>query len=146
MSTLAPLPSLPAISSSTGVDYSGLSPDEVDSALNSPLTNEQINQAMGYNYTGIVAPTDSPQSTATIPSIPSVGTVPTQSISTTATTPASSTMSAAQKSSLIENIVFAVLGILLIAAGIFSFKTSQTIVQVAGKAASKGAELGAVAA
>jgi hypothetical protein len=55
-------------------------------------------------------------------------------------------MSAAQKSSLIENIVFAVLGILLIAAGIFSFKTSQTIVQVAGKAASKGAELGAVAA
>jgi hypothetical protein len=40
-----------------------------------------------------------------------------------------------------ENIIFIVVGILLIAAGLFAFKQTQTIIQGATKVASKGAEL-----
>lgn len=50
----------------------------------------------------------------------------------------------------LENIIFVVIGILLIAAGVFAFKTSQTVIQVAGNAAKKvaknSAEVGAIVA
>lgn len=43
----------------------------------------------------------------------------------------------------LEDFVTLGVGILLIAAGIFAFKTSQTVIQVAGKAASRVAEVSA---
>jgi hypothetical protein len=43
----------------------------------------------------------------------------------------------------LEDIVFVLLGLLLIAAGVFAFKSSQTIIQTAGKYASKASEVAA---
>ena len=46
----------------------------------------------------------------------------------------------------IENLVFIILGFMLIAAGIFSFKQTQTIIREGGKAAAAAAGAAAVAA
>jgi len=43
----------------------------------------------------------------------------------------------------IENLIFVLLGLLLIAAGIFSFKTTQTVITTAGKYGAKAAEVAA---
>lgn len=142
MSTLAPLPSLPAVSSSTGTDYSGLSESEIDDKLNSPVSDAEENQAMGYNVAAS-APTAATPATS-----PSAAQAPTAPGAATATGSSTGLLSSlwATITGNVENGIFVILGLLLIAAGIFAFKTSQTIVQVAGKAASKGAEIGAAAA
>lgn len=150
MSTLALLPSLPAISSSTGTDYSGLSPDEVTDAMNAPMTDDEINAAMGYNaVTPISQPTNPASIFNTAPSSPTVvPTTPTASASPSAASSATGVLTSIWNviTGNIENGIFVILGLLLIAAGIFAFKTTQTVVQVAGKAATRATELGAAAA
>lgn len=42
-----------------------------------------------------------------------------------------------------ENIIFIILGLILIAAGIFAFKTTQTVIQTASKISTKAAEVAA---
>lgn len=146
MSTLAPLPSLPGISQSTGTDYTGLDEAGVDAALNAPMTDDEINQAMGYNYTG--------SSTApTIPSIPTTGYDTPSSAAASSTNAAASNVVTATTGVLtsiwnivtgnIENGIFVVLGLLLIAAGIFAFKPTQTLAVNAGKLGAKAAEVAA---
>jgi hypothetical protein len=138
MSTLATLPSLPGISQSTGTDYTGLSESGVDEALNSPLTSTEINQAMGYNYSGI------PATPSLTPAIPSGGQATPVASPATATAKGSvfSTVLGLIESN-IENVIFVLLGLMLIGAGIFSFKGTQSVVSTATKYGSKAAEVAA---
>lgn len=123
-----------------------MSPDEVTDAMNSPLTDAEFDQAMGYNAAPAMT---SPAPSLPAPTLPNV--IPTSSTPTTALTSTSSpagilTSLWSTITGNIENGVFVILGLLLIAAGIFSFKTSQTIVQTVGNVAKKGAEGAAVIA
>jgi hypothetical protein len=142
MGGLASLPSLPGISQSTGTDYSGLDEAGVDAALNAPLTSAETNQAMGYNYSAI------PATPSLTPAIPSTGT------STPVATPVATTATATAKGSVfstvlgliesnVENVIFVLLGLMLIGAGIFSFKGTQSVVSTAAKYGSKAAEVAA---
>jgi hypothetical protein len=138
MGALASLPSLPGISQSTGTDYSGLDEAGVDGALNAPLTSAETNQAMGYNYSAI------PATPSLTPAIPSTGT----------STPVATAATASAKGSVfstvlgliesnVENVIFVLLGLMLIGAGIFSFKGTQSVVSTAAKYGSKAAEVAA---
>lgn len=136
--TLTPLTPLSGLSSTSGTDYSGMSPDEVDTALNSPMTAPEINQAMGYNY--------APSTTPTSPAVPTVGSVvPLTSAPPTAAQNATGVLSSIWGiiTGNVENGIFVILGLLLIAAGIFSFKSTQTVVSTVGKVGAKAAEVAA---
>lgn len=138
MATLAPLPSLPQIgvSQSTGTDYTGLTPEQVDAKLNSPMSAAEVNQAMGYNYAG-AAP-----SSPAAPAAPAASAAPAAPATGSGIGGIFSQLLSVITGNL-ENGVFVLLGLLLIAAGIFSFKSTQTVINVAGKAGVKAAEVAA---
>lgn len=122
-----------------------MSEDEVDAALNAPMTPTEINNAMGYTVTGDTAPT--------IPTIPTTG-YNTPASAAASTAPAATASAISQGTGVltsiwniltgnIENGIFVVLGLLLIAAGIFAFKSTQTLALNAGKLGAKAAEVAA---
>jgi hypothetical protein len=142
MTSLPTLPSLPGISSSTGTNYSGMTPDQVDDAMSAPMTDAEINQALGYNATGT---SSSAAPAATTSATPTSIASSTPTPSSNATISSSGVISSIWSivTGNIENGIFVVLGLMLIAAGVFSFKAAQTIVTSAGKAGKTVAEVAA---
>lgn len=130
MATLAPLPSLSQIASDVqfptpagGWDLTSL-PTVTDPALTT---------ALGPGTT-TVTPTATDQSM--LDKVLSFLT--TGGPSGSSTTPAAASKSGGLG---LEDIIFIVLGLMLVAAGIFSFKSTQTVVETAGKMSAKAAEL-----
>jgi hypothetical protein len=97
----------------------------------------------GINYSPVAA-TDSGAATTTTP-VTQTSTPNTQASSI----PLIGKVTGAVKSYIgipnftLEDTIFILLGLLLIAAGIFSFKESQTVVQTLGRAGKKAAEMSA---
>ena len=144
MSTLSTLPSLPQINSAIDAEASAY--ENPASDYNDPQLDSLIDSSGE-----VIQTTPSDESNLTIPSVATAGTTPTSSSTPTATTTATAIDAGTGiLASLwniitgnIENGIFVVLGLLLIAAGIFAFKSTQTIVKVAGKAGTTAAELAA---
>jgi LPXTG-motif cell wall-anchored protein len=105
--------------------------EQVDAALNSPMTTAEINKAMGFSTPAI--PTTTPVTTP-IPAAVS-------SAASSATTALTSIWGVLTGN--IENAIFVLLGLLLIAAGIFAFKSTQTIISTGTKFGAKAAEVAA---
>ena len=147
MATFAPLPTLAPI---TATSDPGL-----DAAI--AATPYSLDSVLYDAYTQPVQTTQSPLTDEYL-STPTIGqTAPNAASAATAASSPAATSSAASSTGVltsiwnvitgnIENGIFVILGLLLIAAGIFTFKTTETVVKVAGKAATKATEIGAAAA
>lgn len=144
--TLTPLTSL-ANFDDFGTSSGTSSIDDEAAAFENPTPNYSDNQLDNL----INIPSDVDESNLTIPNVAAPA-VPTTGTNTAATTvPPTATQNATSVVSSIwgiitgniENGIFVVLGLLLIAAGIFAFKSTQTVVKLAGKAGATAAEVAA---
>lgn len=98
------------------------------------------------NNAGQIVPKNTPSSTfatPTIPAIPAIGSNTTPSSTPTINTASTPSIWSRLSNFSVEDFVFIVLGLLLIAAGVFAFKTTQNIITTGAKYGSKVAEVAA---
>lgn len=132
MSTLSPLPSIPIpITNGRTVagTYNGI-PVQIDSLGN--MTDSSGTIIGNLSSPSVISPSTSSASTSTSSSMLSN----LQSIGTLA-----STVSGFLNRFTLEDGITIAVGMILISAGVFSFRSSQTVVTTVGKIAKKGAEV-----
>jgi hypothetical protein len=129
------LPALPSIAQSSDPFYSTDSSNPESAFYTPPVGTYQSN-------TGAVVPNTTLSSTfPTAPTLVSPSTA--SSAATASSSPGIVATAKHAISSNLENIIFILLGLMLIAAGIFSFKSTQTIISTTGKYAAKAGEVAA---
>lgn len=152
MTTLPILPSLNTSIDAEASQYENPAYNFTDPQLDSLIASNPTTQSAILNdaYTQPISTTQSDESGLTIPNVAS------PSVPTTGSNPTASTTAGAIDTGTgvltsiwsvitgnIENGVFVVLGLLLIAAGVFAFKSTQQAIGTAGRLGARAAEVAA---
>jgi len=140
---LSDLPLLPVIAPLPQIDSSTLPQSSIGSVALTPQQQADANLASN-TYLGTTLPTSTTSNSTPITQAASSSTNLSPTIFGAASNAAKNFFSFSSLN--LEDGVFIILGLLLIAAGIFAFKTTQTIIQRGSDLAAKGSEIAAKAA